>query len=51
MACPIPQGGHNKTRDKDVLPNTDRTQAAVSVYCRHPVTPRGLRMQRTAYSA
>jgi len=27
------------TRAKDVLPNIHRTQAAVSVYCRHPVTP------------
>jgi len=28
-----------KTRAKDVLPNMHRTQAAVSVYCRHPITP------------
>jgi len=29
----------NETRAKDVLPNINRTQAAVIVYCRHPVTP------------
>jgi len=29
----------NRTRAKDVLLNIDRTQAAVSVHSRHPVTP------------
>jgi len=45
-------------RAKHVLPNTNRTQAAVSVHCHHPVTPRGHAMVssaaellRTAYGA
>jgi len=48
------------TRAKEVLPNIDRTQAAVSVHSRHPVTPDcdgmvppaagGRHLQRTAYT-
>jgi len=32
---------YDYTRTKDVLPNIDRTQAAVSVQSRHPLTPDG----------
>ena len=47
-------------RAKDVLPNINHTQAAVSVHCRHPITPGGdgtvssaaawRRLQRTAHA-
>jgi len=36
-----PRGLPQKTRAKDVWRNIRRTQAAVSVHCRHPVTPSG----------
>jgi len=37
-----------KTRAKDVLPNINRTQAAVSVHCRRPFTPGGDEMVSSA---
>jgi len=36
------------TRAKDVLSNINRTQAAVSVHCHHPVTPGGDEMVSSA---
>jgi len=38
MVCPITEGDH-KLEAKDVLSNIHCVQAAISVHCRHHVTP------------